>query len=240
MTDLGRRVPTDWEHIERYPLRTLVAEAQPTDVPMAIGVNWYAEFDRPVKGTDGRWRVAANGKLTKIRGGHCLCLPPARYVEPDSWRIYYDQGTEGACVGFGASRMMSLLNRYRYDARWLYRQAQLVDEWTDTPPEEGTSVRAALDILRNVGHRRVRGVRRPVAEPNPTDGIAANRWALSMDEVLTALGRQRQQEVPWLNSWGRKYPRAVWVPVDVHARLLAEDGEYGVVVDRAETGEVLA
>ena len=29
-------------------------------------------------------------------------------------------GPEGACVGFGCSRMMSLLNRKRYDARWLW------------------------------------------------------------------------------------------------------------------------
>lgn len=232
MSDLGRRVPIDWEHLDQFPIRVLAAQEQPTNVPMTVGINWYIEFDRPIKGEDGRWRVAQNGRLTRIRGGHALCLPPARYTDPRSWWHYYDQGREGACVGFGASRMMSLLNRHRYDARWLYQQAQLVDEWPDTPPEEGTSVRAGLDILRRVGHRRVRGFLRPVAEPNPTDGIAANRWATSMDDVLTTLGRAGADEVPWLNSWGKSYPHAVWVPVEVHARLLAEDGEYGVVTDR--------
>jgi hypothetical protein len=227
---LGRRVPTDFEHVDRYPLRTLAAPERPTAVPMAIGVNWYAEFDHPVKGRDGRWRVAQGGRLTRIRGGHCLCLLPDGLEDPVSWWAFYDQGAEGACVGFGCSRMMSLLNRYRYDGRWLYQQAQLVDEWPDTPPAEGTSVRAGLDILRTVGHRRVRGFK--IGPPDPLYGIAANRWATDIDDVLTTIGRPGADEVPWLNSWGRGYPHIVWVPTEVHARLLAEDGEYGVVTDK--------
>lgn len=230
MSDLGRRVPTDFVHIDRYPLRTLTAEERPTNVPVPIGVNWYQAFDRPVKGDDGRWRVAQDGQLGRIRGGHCVCLKPAKVEDPTSWWVYYNQGQEGACVGFGCSRAMSLLNRRRYDARWLYKQAQLVDEWADTPPEEGTSVRAGLDILRRVGHRRVRGFR--TSEPNPTDGIAANRWATDIDDVLTALGRPGADEVPWLNSWGKGYPHTVYVPTAVLERLLREDGEFGVVTDR--------
>lgn len=227
---LGRREPTDFEHVSRYPLRALVAAERPTAVPMAIGVNWYAEFDHPTKGRDGRWRVAQDGRLTRIRGGHCLCLLSEGANDPASWWIFYNQGQEGSCVGFGCSRMMSLLNRHRYAGRWLYQQAQLVDEWADTPPEEGTSVRAGLDILRNVGHRRVRGFK--TAEPNPTDGIARNRWATDIDDVLTTIGRPGADEIPWLNNWGRGYPHIVWVPTEVHARLLAQDGEYGVVTDR--------
>ena len=57
MSDLGRRVPTDFEHVERYPLRALAMAEQPANVPMAIGINWYREFDTPVRGRDGRWRV---------------------------------------------------------------------------------------------------------------------------------------------------------------------------------------
>lgn len=232
MSDLGRRVPTDWEHVERYPLRALAMEAQPANVPMAIGINWYREFDTPTRGRDGRWRVAKDGRLSTIRGGHCVCLLPAGVVDSPAWQQFYDQGQEGACVGFGCSRMMSLLNRHRYDARWLYRQAQLVDEWSDTPPGEGTSVRAGLDILRNVGHRRVRGHGKPVTEPNPSDGIAANRWATDMNDVCRVLGRPGANELPMLNSWGKDYPHIVWMPTEVHARLLDEDGEYGVVTDR--------
>lgn len=227
---LGRRVPTDFVHVDRYPLRALAAEARPVAVPMAIGVNWYAEFDQPVKGRDGRWRVAQDGRLSTVRGGHCVCLPPAGAHDPRSWQKFYNQGQEGACVGFGLSRMMSLLNRRRYDGRWLYRSAQLRDEWPDTPPAEGTSVRAGLDVLREVGHKVVRGVR--IWQPVLQEGIAANRWATDTADVLTTLGRDDEDEIPWLNSWGMDYPHMVYVPVSVIDRLRREDGEFGVVVDR--------
>lgn len=235
---LGRRAPTDWTHVQLYPLTALTTDERPTGVPMPIGVNWYVEFDDPVRGRDGRWRVAADGRLTQLRGGHCVCLLPSRHTGPSltwrdarGWWRFYDQGAEGACVGFGLSRMMSLLNRRRYDARWLYRTAQLRDEWDNTPPAEGTSVRAGLDVLRLEGHRRVRWLR-----TYPTDldeGVAANRWAGSIDDVVGTLGlAPDENEAPFLNSWGTDYPRVVWMPLTVLERLLHEDGEFGVVTDR--------
>src|SRR5688500_3931118 len=48
---------------------------------------------------------------------------------PYSYRVKYDQGAEGACVGFASSWLQSIHNRVFYDARWLYREAQLVDSW---------------------------------------------------------------------------------------------------------------
>ena len=50
--------------------------------------------------------------------------------------------------------MMSLLNRKRYDARWLWDWAKSTDEWPETNPgdDQGTSVRAACEILRARGH----------------------------------------------------------------------------------------
>jgi hypothetical protein len=74
---------------------------------------------------------------------------------------------------------------YRYASRWLYTEAQLVDEWAETPPEEGTSVRAGCDILRDRGHRRVQnGV---AGLENLANGISANRWATTVDEMRAAL-----------------------------------------------------
>ena len=226
---LGRLEPTDWGHVERYPLSAL--PEPPRGVPSPIGVNWYAEFDRPAKGSDRRWRVAVDGRLTRLRGGHCVVVPPRRFIDPASWWTFYNQGAEGACVGFGISRAMSLLNRRRYDARWLYHVAQHHDEYPQTPPEEGTSVRAGLDILRNVGHRRVWG--NVAGWPNPVEGISANRWATNIDEWLLATGWEGADEVPLLNSWGRAYPHVVWVRVDpVLTRLLREDGEFSIITDR--------
>jgi hypothetical protein len=98
----------------------------------------------------------------------------------------YDQGSEGACVGFGESIHMSLLNHKLYDALWLYHRAQARDEYPDTPPADGTSLRAGFDVLRDEGHRRLwSGQSRP---PEIDEGIVdVNRWLTTVDEVRTAI-----------------------------------------------------
>ncbi len=158
---LGRRVPSDFSHIEKYPLR------------MEAAATFTLERTLPVE---------------------------------DAWHTFYDQGREGACAGFGASWAMSITNRRRYDAFWLYRQGQDIDEWDDTPPEEGTSVRAVMDILRTKGHRRVRaGFSYPASL---TEGIAANRWARTVDQMRATLNA----DVPivggfaWLTNFDRPQP----------------------------------
>lgn len=228
---MGRREPSDWRHVDRYPIRALAASARPVNVPVVIGIPWYTEFDRPVKGKDGRWRVATDGRLTQVRGGHCVCLPPVGLSDRLAWWIFYNQGREGACVGFGCSRCQSLLNRKRYDAPWLYHTAQYGDEYADTPPEEGTSVRAGFDVMRTIGLKITRG--RVTSDALVVEGISANRWATNMQDVLTTLGRPSATEIPWLNSWGlRGYPHTVWVPVPVHEQLMSQGAEYGIGTDR--------
>ena len=160
---LGRRAPTDWRHYEKYPLTAATTPTAPT--PVAIGVNWYEDFDTPVQKGSRSWIGLNSKQLGKVRGGHCVCLEPGDQLngkhevvrllqDSQSWWDFYDQGREGACVGFGCSRMMSLLNRKRYDARWLWDWAKSTDEWPETNPgdDQGTSVRAACEILRSRGH----------------------------------------------------------------------------------------
>jgi len=123
---------------------------------------------------------------------------------------------------------MTLLNRRRYQALWLYHQAQLRDEWTDTPPEEGTSVRAAGNVLANVGHLRFRA-----SEPQLEDGIQVYRWATSMEDVVRTLDYPAgTTHVPMLNSWGRDYPHVVWMELELLDGLRHEDGEVAVPTDR--------
>jgi hypothetical protein len=94
---LGRRPPTDFAHVERYPLTEPRRAGVVAPTPVVIGVNWYVEFDRPEKDSKGRWWVARDGRLTTVRGGHCVCLRPAGSSDPDSWWEFYNQGDEGAC-----------------------------------------------------------------------------------------------------------------------------------------------
>lgn len=242
---LGRRVPRDFTHVERYPLTAETTPAPPT--PVTIGVNWYSAFDTPEQDDRGRWWIG-RGSLGSVRGGHCVCIPASPGRDRAAWWTFYDQGNEGACVGFGSSRMMSLLNRRRYHARWLWDQAKLGDGFDDTRPgdDNGTTVYAAMDVLRTRGHVRWRRAyarvdetgdyrSRDREEPNAGAGISANRWATSVDQmraVLSAPEHDRRQAFPVLNSWGRAYPHVVWLPYTVMERLLAEDGEVALVTDR--------
>lgn len=226
---LGRLEPVDFKHVEKYPITALGDEA-PTGVPVVGGFNWYSGFDSPIlKG--GRYWIGL-GDLGRIRGGHAVCTPSQHQSDRTAWWDFYNQGQEGACVGFASSRMMSLLNRVRYDARWLYKQAQQVDPW---PGDDysGTSVSAAMDILRTVGHSRL--YRGKTRSQDLQQGIVANRWATTVDEVRAVLAsplHDKLEAFPILNSWGRSYPRVVWMPYPVYGRLLDEYGEVALVTDR--------
>lgn len=244
---LGRFIPDDWRHVERYPLRALSADDRPTRTPVVIGVNWYAEFDHPeVDAVSGETFIAKRGakSLTRIRGGHCVCLEPGEAVLHEDWRMFYDQGREGACVGFGWSRCMSIYNNQLYAARWLWDQAKIKDEWPETNPgdDNGTSVRAAAEVLLAAGHVPWKDdyaddtvTQREAYAPDPNAGIQAFRWATDVDDVHAVLGNPRADElgaVPILNSWGAGYPYRVYLPDDVLARLIREEGEIAVPTDR--------
>ncbi|MGW4486500.1 hypothetical protein ACWEOE_21965 [Amycolatopsis sp. NPDC004368] len=242
---LGRFIPDDWHHVERYPLAALPAEERPARTPVVIGVNWYREFDEPEQDErSGELFIARAGSLSTVRGGHCVCLEPGGTPDSDEWYAFYDQGAEGACVGFGWSRCMSLFNNEEYAARWLWDAAKRRDEWPETKPgdDNGTSVRAAAEVLKDVGHVKWRSKyaddtwqEREGYTADVKQGIRAFRWARSVDEVHTALGNKRADElgaVPLLNSWGSGYPRRVYLPDGVLARLIEEDGEIAIPTDR--------
>jgi len=245
---LGRFIPDDWRHVEQYPITALAADERPTRAPVVIGVNWYSEFDDPKKDdASGEYFVARGGAktLTTVRGGHCVCLEPGGEPDQDSYRTFYDQGKEGACVGFGWSRCMTILNQgQEYTARWLWDQAKATDEFPETKPgdDQGTTVRAAAEILIKTGHVDWKPAytdddyrKRAKYKADLADGLKAFRWATSVDDVHQTLGNPRADElsaVPILNSWGEGYPHRVWLPDDVLERLIHEDGEVAIPTDR--------
>jgi hypothetical protein len=237
---LDRLIPDDWQHVEKWPLTA--ATFPPKPVPVTFGINWYSNFDNPQQDSRGRWWIG-RGNLGSLRGGHCVCGEPGdpsagtTLQDLGGWWDFYNQGNEGACVGFGSSRMMSLLNRKRYDARWLWDRAKETDEWPDTNPgdDNGTSVRAAMDILRARGHVIFKAGRSGDGYPLAAEGIAANRWATKVEQVNFALqspANERLGAVRILNSWGRDYPHRVWMPFETLQTLLDEEGEATLVTDR--------
>lgn len=247
---LGRRAPTDWEHVDKYPLTARFLEEILTPRPVVLGINWYTNFDRPEQDSNGKYWIGRSSNLGSIRGGHCVALQPYGVADNLNWWSFYDQGSEGACVGFGSSRMMTLMNRKRYFARWLWDRSKEIDEWSDTNPgdADGTSVRAALDVLRTKGHVPWRDleayramntdgegsdwIARAKLTPVVSEGISANRWIRSMDDMIQVLGQGKRSYCVVLNSWGTSYPRYVRIPITTLERLWNEDGEFGVPTDR--------
>jgi hypothetical protein len=221
---LGRREPTDWLHLEKFALTADTIPATPT--PVVLGIPWYSNFDTSVR-KDNRWWIGLSDNWGSIRGGHAICVEHGSKGDVWQWRIFYNQD-RNSCVGFSESRMMSLLNRSRYDADWLYDEALKIDEWPGEA-DEGTSVRAGGQILLTRGHRR------PGGTESLADGISAYRWAKTVDDVHAALKNPRADArgaVPLLNSWGPSYPERVWLPDAGLERLLAENGEAMLVTDR--------
>ena len=113
-----------------------------------------------------------------------------------SWHPSWDQGREGACVGFGSSMANSighnLVNTaegdHRYDPFWLWTQAKKIDGLVHTDPHDGTTVHAAMRVLKNLGHVRVG----PTGRDNPLslhEGAKAYRWANTVDDVRAAIGQ---------------------------------------------------
>ena len=233
---LGARIPEDKPYVDKYPLTatTLPNVAQPG----VLGIPWYSKFDVPVK-KNLRWWIGLDSKnLGYIRGGHAICMQPGDASALDMWLWwkFYDQGSEGACVGFSLSRALSLINRSRYDGFWLYHEAQKIDEWDDTPPAEGTSVDAGCQILLNRGHRRYDSKTGRFLPENIKSGIGSYRWATSVDDIHAFLKHPTADKlgaVPLLNSWGTNYQRKVWMPDETLDRVVfKEGGECAVLIDR--------
>ncbi|MDQ3540361.1 MAG: hypothetical protein M3440_06700 [Chloroflexota bacterium] len=133
---------------------------------------------------------------------------------PYRYRAKMDQGQEGACVGYASSWMMSILNRRFYDARWLYKEAQKIDEW---PGESysGTSVRAGMEVLRSIGHKFLHRHEHEHA-PLIEDGIHEYRWATTVDEVRTCLaaGVPVGLGVDWMSNFStpkKKSDGSYWI-----------------------------
>lgn len=66
-----------------------------------------------------------------------------------------NQGLEGACVGFSVTQLANAQPKpHDYTGEFaatLYRRAQELDEFADTPPEDGTSVRAGGKAAKERG-----------------------------------------------------------------------------------------
>jgi len=238
MGPLGRREPTDWTHVERFSLVAQGAAVSP--VPVAFGSMWPVEADEPQQDKNGVWWVGRNGFSGRSRGGHAYTFEAHNMRDSDAnWR-WFNQISEGICVSEAVSRVGALLYRKRFQPRPLYDEAQRVDEFDDTPPEEGTSVRAGFDVWRKQG-LWVAKLREDHWEseedvdtgrlPDAHFKLSANYWATNAQEILDALGTPHRDWMTILNSWGENgYPHRVRIPAEQVQWLLDRNGEAGIPI----------
>ena len=246
MSALGCIIPEDKSHMVRKPLAAIpygkLAAAAP--VPVVLGVNWYESFDQPKvmpskqEGTSYHLPNSSTEDLGQIRGGHCFCLLPMGGVklETEVWRKFYNQQAEGACVGFGNSRAQTIMHGgILFDAFWLYDECRRKEG--TFPNGEGSTVKAASEVLELEGHRVQTGTTECLRETHDgpielTYGVKAVRWTTSVTEVLAALSRPGAEAVPFSNNWGDGYPNITWMPVPTLRRLLQEGGEAAAYQER--------
>ncbi len=125
-----------------------------------------------------------------------------------TWIAQHDQGRQGACVGFGTSLMMSIINEnqcrrqgdmtpnIRFNPWALWNAAKEIDEFPETAPgdDNGTTVKAASQILINKGHVLWTDDDSPAwsgVKPWKLEyGIASAAWATTVDQIRAAIGNE--------------------------------------------------
>jgi len=82
-------------------------------------------------------------------------IPLKDEIEPPRDLVILDQGSEGACTGFGLAATINFLNQFkrkptRVSARMIYEMARKFDEW-DGDEYSGSSCRGAMRGWQNMG-----------------------------------------------------------------------------------------
>jgi hypothetical protein len=137
-----------------------------------------------------------------------LMIPMTLKVEkiltvPTQLRNFYNQGNSNSCVGYSSSWMMSIYNnnpQQKYDAVWLYHQAQLNDDDPETMPEydNGAYVWSAFKVLQKQGHKKIGETNSDI-----NDGIKSYYWCKNANDVRTAiaLGRPVVLGILWYENF---------------------------------------
>jgi len=213
----------------RYALAAPAIPEAPT--PVVIGVPWYAGAYEPTVDRDGIAWLRTSDLTGGVVGGHALCLLPEGLDDPEGAHAHYDQGREGACVGFAWSRAASLVEGRLFDGFSLYRRARQVDEW---PGEayDGTSVNAGGRVCKDEGLWLVRGGR-VSKRPSARWRIGSFRWAPDLETVLRCLKIDPNRGyLEYLQSWGLGHPRRTRMELEVADRLIfREDGDAAIAAN---------
>lgn len=197
-----------------YEQRYALAAAPAARGPLVIGLDWMEAYNTPVKQDGVYWIGLDPTRLGKPQGGHAMCCLPRGAKDIKGGWDFYNQGATPQCVGYSGARMQAINNRVqRYDAPGLYAACKARDGYRGP----GTYIETAMAVLHDTGLRRYDKERWL-----PAHGIREYRWAGSVEEILRALGEQ--DRIALLQSWGKNWPRVLYLPAETLRWLWARRG----------------
>ncbi len=194
--------------------------------------------------------MATSNGFEKINGFHLNAVPdipdfrdwiyqPAliqlelEMLPPDDLPVL-DQGTEGACAGFGLSAVIDMLNRKRdrkicVSPRMLYEMAKRYDEWPGVR-YSGSSCRGAIRGWYNMG---VCSDNTWPYQPNKKSKLSVKRAKEARENTIGAYYRVLTNIVDFhaaLNEAG-----VLYVSADVHSGWSAQNIKNGKIPFRKDT-----
>lgn len=252
---LGRLIPSDWSHVDKYPFQRLgLADTQSVEKTLRVPplIKYYDQGDtNACVGYSSSWMMSIyNSYLSKKE------------------RVQDKNG-----------KLISI----KYDALWLYRRACTIDgdPYNDPPNDLGAYIVSAMQVLWTEGHVRVLDSgKKDVVDQD--DGINSFYWCVTVDQIRTAIsldrpivfginwyedfggperigndwwiGRQennlgvsrgghaiccyaasdKREAFKLRNSWGTIYPSA-WIPYSLVEKLIQQQGEFCVAIDNPKS-----
>lgn len=252
---LGRFIPDNFDHVEKYPYAAIAPESV-SNVEKSMRLpSWHWTHNQGSEGSCVGHGVGMERAITNTAQNivlNKLGIKTARYDTIDIWNM--------------AKKIDPWPN-------------------TNPGDDNGTSVHAGYDVARTLGLRPVKSMVLRNDVPTPVgeglrsldSGTSANRWATTVDQMRTGIaaglpvtiginwysnfdtpvqsGREfwigkgslgsirgghcvclygasdTRQAFLLKNSWGKSYP-LVWLTYAAMTKLLSEQGEAALVTDR--------
>jgi len=243
MKGLGRRTPTDWEHVEKYPLRALALEV-PSVAEKGLGLPWWwkshdqgnrsacvgfgLSSERAI--TNHRQRLLATGQDVTYRYAADWLYDEALKI--DEWPGEADNGTS-----LRAGYEILVMRGHRRMQRGVigaesYEQGVTTYRWAQTIDEIRAAIYANLAVA--IGVNWYASLFLPFQKvPGGESWVSIELGSQVAGGHCVCLYRMsdRRQAFRVMNSWGDSWEPS-WLSYKDMQRLLDEDGEAAVITDR--------
>lgn len=240
---LGRRVPTDWKHVEKYPF-SAVAPATVVSVNRILALpKWHWSHDQGHEGAcEGFGNSMMMSILNKNRYDPWWLWDNAKIIDewPDT-----NPGDANGTSGRAACEVLRAKGHVLWNQTTdaVYGNPSIHDNRPADPAQGINTYRWAQTVDE---------MRTAIAANNPVaigvnwytnfDGpklVGTDYWigkgslgSIRGGHCICIYGASdRRQAFRLKNSWGKNYP-LVWLPYDTMTRLISESGEVALITDK--------